>query len=224
MLRTWGRGGSLGTFRQEVGQQRQSLQEGGAQGRAREGAVWGLGAGGAGEVRKPGGAPCRGGWEAASLHSQGPGRSQPLCTEDHWWGRPLGAPEWGSSQRVSDAPLVAFLSPMGFLGVRPTPPPGSGAGVRLPQGQAGPVPVPSPVFCSISSSFSSLSAASPHPCRPLCTPFPRHPPISSTWGAWSGAGRTQVLLKRPRELAGHCCWGCAPWPCLGSWCLGICVV
>lgn len=32
-----GRGGSLGTFRQEVGQQRQSLQGGGAQGRAREG-------------------------------------------------------------------------------------------------------------------------------------------------------------------------------------------
>ena len=128
----------------------------------------------------------------------------------------MGAPEWGALPAGLRHTLGCFPEPDGLWVCAPTPAPQ--AAVR---GWAGARPRdpsrPLPVFCSISSSFSLSRLCLPHPCRALCTRFQETPPISSTWApGLEQAGERQVLLKRPRELAGHRCWGCAPWPLPGQ--------
>ena len=181
------------------------------------GTVWGLRAGGAGEAQKPGGHHARGG--ATSLHSQGPARSHPPCTQSHCWGRLWGPRGGESSQQVSGAPSGAFLSPMGSGCAPPPPPPRQQPGVELTRGQAR-GPVQSPPCLPLRFQFLSLSGLClPHPSRALRTHFQETAPISPTWAPGLGqAGEKRVLL------AAHRCRAGPRSPCLGSWFLNVRVV
>lgn len=152
------------------------------------GAVWGLGAGGVeggGETRR---APCSGVGPPPS--SQGPGRSQPLCTEAHWWGGPLGAPERGVLPAGLRRTLGAFLSPMGSGCAPPPPPPRQQRGVELTRGQAW-GPVQSPPCLPLRFQFLlPLEALPPPPLQSPLHTLPRDTP-SHPLGrlVWNRPGR-----------------------------------
>ena len=210
VLRTCGEEGHRGRSDRKWGSSTSPSKEEGPKGEPSRGRLW---------VRSRGGGGRRGNQEgpmqwggAASLHSQGPGCSQPLCPEDHWWGRPLVAPEQGVLPAGLRRTLGCVPEPDGLPGcVPPPPPPRQQHGVELTRGQAW-GPVQSPPCLPLRFQFLlPLEALPPPPLQSPLHTFPRDTPISSTWvPGLEQAGERQVLLRRPRELAGHHCWGWAP--------------